>query len=1512
MKPEEAVAMELDDRELQTILRKLEQRDLNRADLVALGRRLGLALLPPSATDRLPGPRELFAHSLAQLGPDAGLRVRLRLPPAVAAIPWEYIYIDRAGGGDGMDGFVALDPRIAIVRHEPMGAMAVPPLLTGDITVVAAFASAEGLPELDLAQEKKDLDEAIKDLDGIRFKTCDDATLDTLQPLLPGAGVFHFAGHGEFTREMTEVPGIYSGTGALAFDDRRVDAEKLGINLRGNGIRLVVLGGCQTGRRDGVSVWSGIAPALVKAEIPAVIGNQYSIRDDCAVAFSRKLYQALAGGLPLERAVTAGRIAAYNTDETGRDWGVAVLYMRAADGRLFEGAANAAVRADAEREAELHVSLRAKEVAAGAVMTGAILQTFLSGKVKVDVAVDGAVHGTLTGAVIDIFGVPRSATARQHQQPSAAPVEPPSSLRSPAGDGGAAAARPAARARVETPFRSVIDNRTRDFTGREWVFRKIDEFLQDTSGARVFLLTGDPGTGKTAIAARLAQMSLSEVTVPAGTELRQGCLAYFHFCQANVEGTLSPLTFVQSLSEALANRYSGFRAALESLAAPHIVVNAVVNAESVAAGGQAIGANVHIELKGADARPLFDQAVRRPLQQLATHTSLEDVVILIDSLDEALTFNADNNITQLLRLIGDFPPQVRFVLTCRSKDDRVFDLVGQPALDLITDAPPNLDEVLPYVRTRLRNVPAVRRDIAAANVAGKSRGNFLYAFHVVNDLIARGVETTAIDTHDLPDELEGVYRAFLERELATNQARWNDVYRPVLGLVAVARGDGLTKARLVAVSGLAGDTASNVLTVCAQYLAGGGGDDSPYRIYHQSFREFLLRDGKFTVFPAERHAAIARHLQDDCGPNWSRCSDDYALRYTPVHWAEAATLSAAKRDARTQALIELTTNERYWRRFESRVSDLPMLHEHVRRTIEVAALSDRDDMLPWLIKATKGFVALGREYLRGDTVTMHAEQGRLSLAEARLPLFPDLDEDWQTAARLILVWLAAGQDPPRAQALRDRVAAGIATADPLPMLLARVDAALAGQPTFAFEAQAALPLEVGQQLVRRIAGQGFDREMLASIDSRLMARLGPQSEMISSRGYAASLDAPILVNIARSYGDEGTALVDEYIESHAGYNYVQYRNRSLWLVLHAVLRHHPDQAWARERLRRVLVTALTGAGVEFAEMLPLTAASLLEAARSGDARQALAGWRDEALAASATLQNRRGANDSWGEHRRRLAAVMELYVHALGDRAEALRLWGAIRALPNGFAGFQARAWLRVADALRSCAMEDGGPLQTALEEARRSAHHIQDYHFCARITARCNALTRWHGRALQGSDLAAVIRRLAQSPSAPEFSADHSVGEPYALRHEDPDTLPIGPARNAATLEELVAVFQRPAVEFRRLNPEHGMADALSAGTLVHVPDPGLSPMLAVHLAARALADPVLDGDRVSLVRALMPVAAVNPTTLDSVSSYLLLVSELDDRDLLEDIVRETGPVAFTTAGPPAQQIGPDAVIPA
>jgi len=72
--------------DLAILLTKLERRQLDIAALITLGEALADLLLPDSL-------RELFTRSLDRLSPDQGLRLRLHLPPGLADIPWEYMYI---------------------------------------------------------------------------------------------------------------------------------------------------------------------------------------------------------------------------------------------------------------------------------------------------------------------------------------------------------------------------------------------------------------------------------------------------------------------------------------------------------------------------------------------------------------------------------------------------------------------------------------------------------------------------------------------------------------------------------------------------------------------------------------------------------------------------------------------------------------------------------------------------------------------------------------------------------------------------------------------------------------------------------------------------------------------------------------------------------------------------------------------------------------------------------------------------------------------------------------------------------------------------------------------------------------------------------------------------------------------------------------------------------------------------------------------------------------------------
>jgi CHAT domain-containing protein len=305
-------------------------------DLVALGRRLWGWLFPPPA-------EALYRAALAALPSSAGLRLRLRIdPPELAALPWELAYDPVRGA------FPALSARTPVVRYvalpfRPLSLAGLSPLRI----LFVASAPGDQVP-LEAAAEKARLLEALTDLrqeghvvvDALKGR----ATVEAMQDALRGGyRALHFSGHGH--------------AGALALERADgtahwVGAEGLAVLLGDSGVALALLNACRTGARQG-GPFAGVAPALVRAGLPAVVAMQAPLPDEGAVRFGRNFYAALADGLPVDAAVAEGRKAVSLAAGVGQpDWAMPVLYLRAPDGVLWDFGAGQETREAAARPAE--------------------------------------------------------------------------------------------------------------------------------------------------------------------------------------------------------------------------------------------------------------------------------------------------------------------------------------------------------------------------------------------------------------------------------------------------------------------------------------------------------------------------------------------------------------------------------------------------------------------------------------------------------------------------------------------------------------------------------------------------------------------------------------------------------------------------------------------------------------------------------------------------------------------------------------------------------------------------------------------------------------------------------------------------------------------------------------------------------------------------------------------------------------------------------------------------------
>ncbi len=296
---------------------------------------------------------ELLRSSLSKVRQtDRGLRLRLRLSEAgeLAEFPWEFLFDPACGQ------FLALQSEVTLVRslgiRQPVRKATLPP-----IRMLVVSCLPRNLQQLEAEREWNSLLSALHDfqIQGLfELHRIDSATLEDLEEQLRVTTyhVLHFIGHGSFDpqQERAELL-LLDGQGkALA-----LSSEKFSTLLNGQKeLRLVVLNCCESARTSLHSPLTGLAHSLIALNVPAVVAMQYPIKDSVALDFVGHFYTNLVSGLPVDAAAAQARRNLYfgikppPTRRSGErrrqaalsspeaDWAAPAVYMRSADGFLFD------------------------------------------------------------------------------------------------------------------------------------------------------------------------------------------------------------------------------------------------------------------------------------------------------------------------------------------------------------------------------------------------------------------------------------------------------------------------------------------------------------------------------------------------------------------------------------------------------------------------------------------------------------------------------------------------------------------------------------------------------------------------------------------------------------------------------------------------------------------------------------------------------------------------------------------------------------------------------------------------------------------------------------------------------------------------------------------------------------------------------------------------------------------------------------------------------------------------
>lgn len=263
-----------------------------------------------------------------------GLRIRLRLSdtPELVNLPWEFIY------NAPLNRFLSLSVDSPVVRYLDLPGRVEPLTVTTALRVLVMIASPRDYPTLDVEQEWQRLKQATAGVEQrglLVLERLPTATLAALQKQLRSVDyhVFHFIGHGGFDPQSED--------GVLVLEDedgkgRVVSGQYLGMLLHDElSLRLALLNCCEGGRTSRTDPFVGVCQSLLQQGIPAVIAMQFAITDQASIVLAHEFYGALVDGLPIESALTEARKAIFaNNNEI--EWATPVLYLRAADGQIFD------------------------------------------------------------------------------------------------------------------------------------------------------------------------------------------------------------------------------------------------------------------------------------------------------------------------------------------------------------------------------------------------------------------------------------------------------------------------------------------------------------------------------------------------------------------------------------------------------------------------------------------------------------------------------------------------------------------------------------------------------------------------------------------------------------------------------------------------------------------------------------------------------------------------------------------------------------------------------------------------------------------------------------------------------------------------------------------------------------------------------------------------------------------------------------------------------------------------
>jgi hypothetical protein len=266
--------------------------------------------------------------------------------PDIAALPWEFMRLPQ--GANLGTIWVGTAPDISLTRKRSQWLPAQPIQLVAEekLRIGLVVSTPEGLGKVDSQTLEKSLQElAVNNPNLVEILPTTAGNPEAINELLERRKphILHFIAHGRVKDEDNQDVEQLALSDPNLNDPVWVNADYISGILEEYKPALVFLQACDSGALSANQPFFGIASRIVQQNVAVVIAMQYAVTNATANRFSKKFYEKILIGEPVDIAAQDARkfITLGATLYNKRDFATPVIFMRVEEGNLFVAQGNA-------------------------------------------------------------------------------------------------------------------------------------------------------------------------------------------------------------------------------------------------------------------------------------------------------------------------------------------------------------------------------------------------------------------------------------------------------------------------------------------------------------------------------------------------------------------------------------------------------------------------------------------------------------------------------------------------------------------------------------------------------------------------------------------------------------------------------------------------------------------------------------------------------------------------------------------------------------------------------------------------------------------------------------------------------------------------------------------------------------------------------------------------------------------------------------------------------------------